>query len=154
MKLPTWDFSRELFTCETSHLHVFFMWTFHVFCSEVLINTCLKNTFFHVVTKTLSQALMVVRLLIITHTCHHRYEPHETNLDSITCLITFPIYITPFGSFPRRYCFCSIVSCLYVTHVSWFVSLCYLLLKSLSELAFWLPAYTLQNNASPKGSIF
>ena len=31
---------------------------------------------------------------------------HQTHLDSITSLITFPIYFTPFGSFPRRYCFC------------------------------------------------
>jgi hypothetical protein len=30
---------------------------------------------------------------------------HQTYLDS-TSLITFPIYVTPFGSFPSRHCFC------------------------------------------------
>jgi hypothetical protein len=31
---------------------------------------------------------------------------HQTHLDSITSLITFPIYVTPFGSYSRCHCFC------------------------------------------------
>ncbi|XP_052320329.1 tetraspanin-5-like isoform X4 [Oncorhynchus keta] len=50
----------------------------------------------------------VTRQLVMAHPCHHHYSHLRviTYLDSITSLITFPIYVTPFGSFPRHYCFC------------------------------------------------
>jgi hypothetical protein len=35
---------------------------------------------------------------------------NDTHLDSFTSLITCPLYVTPFGSFPRRHClrFCTL----------------------------------------------
>ena len=41
----------------------------------------------------------------------HAPELIDTHLDSTTSLITCPIYVTAFGSFPRRYCFCFMSMC-------------------------------------------
>jgi hypothetical protein len=84
----------------------------------------------------------------MAHTCHHRYA-HQTHLDSITSLITCPIYVTPFGSFHRRYCFC--FCALFVFLV--FVLQCVDLLKhSLPELASRLSAHIVTVKLTPRAS--
>ena len=40
-----------------------------------------------------------------------RASARQTHLNSITSLITFLIYFTPFGFFPRCYCFCFMSVC-------------------------------------------
>jgi hypothetical protein len=62
----------------------------------------------------------------------------QTHLASITSLNTFPIYVTPFGSFPRRYCFC-VMSALFVFLILYYFV--YLLKHSLPELASQLSAH-------------
>uniref|UniRef100_A0A4W5KUZ9 Uncharacterized protein n=1 Tax=Hucho hucho TaxID=62062 RepID=A0A4W5KUZ9_9TELE len=79
--------------------------------------------------------------------------PHDTHLDSITSLIACPIYVTPFGSFPRHYCFCfsfmSVCCSCFLFCIMFHLCIKY----SLTVLASLLSAHSLQNNASPKGSI-
>jgi hypothetical protein len=74
----------------------------------------------------------------------------QTHLNSNTSLITFPISVTPLGSFLKCYWLCFHVGALFVLRVYCFI---YLLKHSLPELASWLSAHLLQNNTSPKGSI-
>jgi hypothetical protein len=64
--------------------------------------------------------------------------PHDTHQDSITSLITFPISVTPFGSFPRRYYLCSCEMSVHCLCFLWsFIDEMY----SLPELASRLSAY-------------
>jgi hypothetical protein len=62
---------------------------------------------------------------IITHTCHDHYTHLHLMRLTWTPSPSWlpPLYVTPFGSFLRRYwlSFCLYVSCLYSTRVSCFV---------------------------------
>jgi hypothetical protein len=61
--------------------------------------------------KLVTNLIRVAEIYFLSHLSPSLCAPecHQTHLYSTTSLITFPIYVTPLGSFPRRYCFCSSV---------------------------------------------